>query len=50
MCSPAAAPYFHDGRYPTLQALLADPASGMGDTAALPAQDREDLVAYLRSL
>jgi len=44
------APYFHDGRYPTLEALLADPASGMGHSAQLPAPDRVALAAYLRSL
>jgi DNA-binding beta-propeller fold protein YncE len=44
------APYFHDGRYPTLEALLADPASGMGHSADLPPGDRAALAAYLRSL
>ena len=44
------APYFHDGRYPTLEALLADPASRMGHTASLPEPDRAALAAYLRSL
>jgi mono/diheme cytochrome c family protein len=44
------APYFHDGRYPTLEALLADPASLMGQTASLPEADRGALAAYLRSL
>jgi DNA-binding beta-propeller fold protein YncE len=44
------APYFHDGRYPTLEALLADPASSMGHSASLPEGDRAALAAYLRSL
>jgi mono/diheme cytochrome c family protein len=44
------APYFHDGRYPTLEALLADPASTMGHSAELPPGDRAALAAYLRSL
>ena len=44
------APYFHDGRYPTLEALLADPTSAMGHSASLPAEDRAALAAYLRSL
>lgn len=44
------APYFHDGRYPTLEALLADPGTGMGHAAGLPSLDRAALAAYLRSL
>jgi mono/diheme cytochrome c family protein len=44
------APYFHDGRYPTLEALLADPASKMGHVERLSALDRSALAAYLRSL
>ena len=44
------APYFHDGRYDTLEALLADPTSAMGHTASLPEGDRAALAAYLRSL
>jgi len=44
------APYFHDGRYATLEALLADPESSMGHSASLPAEDRAALAAYLRSL
>jgi DNA-binding beta-propeller fold protein YncE len=44
------APYFHDGRYKTLEALLADPGSIMGQSALLPASDRAALAAYLRTL
>jgi mono/diheme cytochrome c family protein len=44
------APYFHDGRYETLEALLADPTSIMGNTASLGDADRRALAAYLRSL
>ena len=43
-------PYFHDGRYRTLEALLADERSGMGQTRDLSTRDRELLLAYLRSL
>lgn len=44
------APYFHDGRYSTLEALLEDPASKMGHADRLSVQDRAALAAYLRSL
>jgi mono/diheme cytochrome c family protein len=44
------APYFHDGRYGTLEILLADPESKMGHSAALSEADRAALSAYLRSL
>jgi DNA-binding beta-propeller fold protein YncE len=44
------APYFHDGRYPTLEALLADPGNGMGHAATLPSLDRAAIAAYLRTL
>ncbi|MFO0548851.1 MAG: c-type cytochrome [Polyangiaceae bacterium] len=44
------APYFHDGRYLTLEDLLADPDSKMGTSAALPASDRDALAAYLETL
>jgi hypothetical protein len=44
------APYFHDGRYATIEALLADPTSRMGDLSTLSAGDRAALAAYLRSL
>ncbi len=43
-------PYFHDGRYQTLRALLADTQHGMGDTASLEPADFEALLAYLESL
>jgi mono/diheme cytochrome c family protein len=46
----STAPYFHDGRYGTLEALLADPASTMGRSATLSPDDRAALAAYLRSL
>jgi hypothetical protein len=44
------APYFHDGRYPTLEELLADDKSTMGHSASLPEGERAALAAYLRSL
>jgi hypothetical protein len=44
------APYFHDGRYASLEELLADPDSRMGKTAKLADGDRAALAAYLRSL
>ncbi len=44
------APYFHDGRYATLEALLADRTSHMGQPGALTVADRADLLAFLRSL
>lgn len=43
-------PYFHDGRYPTLEAMLADPRSGMGETRDLSAAEQASLLAFLRSL
>lgn len=43
-------PYFHDGRYPTLEALLADETRKMGHTRHLSEADREALVAYLETL
>ncbi|MEJ7735297.1 MAG: c-type cytochrome, partial [Polyangiaceae bacterium] len=46
----ASAPYFHDGRYPTLDALLSATDSGMGHTAHLDARDRRALRAYLETL
>jgi cytochrome c553 len=44
------APYFHDGRYATLEDLLADPLSEMGTTASLSPREREALLAFLGSL
>ncbi|MBN4059052.1 c-type cytochrome [Endomicrobium sp. AH-315-J14] len=44
------APYFHDGRYPTLLAMLRDPKSQMGDTSQLSNDDILALETYLRSL
>jgi mono/diheme cytochrome c family protein len=45
-----SAPYFHDGRYPTLLDLLRDPASKMGRSSQLSDDDRRALAAYLESL
>ena len=44
------APYFHDGRYATLDELLSDRNSEMGPIGALSADEREALKAYLGSL
>lgn len=44
------APYFHDGRYATLRALLADGSTMMGHTQHLDARELAALEAYLRSL
>lgn len=44
------APYFHDGRYPTLRALLLDSDGKMGRTKHLAEADLEALEAYMRSL
>jgi hypothetical protein len=48
------APYMHDGCAPTLEARLTDPVCGGGDrhgrTSTLTAAERDDLVAYLRTL
>lgn len=46
----ATGPYFHDGRYPTLEALLADPSSQMGNTSRLSPQEQTSLKAFLESL
>ncbi len=43
------APYFHDGRYPTLDALLRDPRHRMGDLTGVGADDRAALVAFLET-
>ena len=44
------APYFHDGRYATLEALLDDNLDRMGSTSQLSRDDRSALLAFLRSL
>jgi DNA-binding beta-propeller fold protein YncE len=44
-----SAPYFHDGRYATLDELLRK-NERMGDTKSLSADDRAALEAYLRTL
>ncbi len=43
-------PYFHDGRYESLEALLSDPSSKMGKTHRLEEGDRKALAAFLRTL
>jgi cytochrome c peroxidase len=43
-------PYFHDGRYKTLQQLLTDADRKMGHTAQLSGDDLQSLESYLRSL
>lgn len=45
-----SAPYFHDGRYTSLDELLADPATGMGTHADLDTEDRAALAAFLATL
>ncbi len=47
-----SAPYLHDGRAPTLRAVLVDenPADQHGVTSPLTAAEVDDLIAYLRSL
>ena len=44
------APYFHDGRYPSLTALLTSTKKTMGHTAQLTDHERGALEAYLRTL
>ena len=44
-----SAPYFHDGRYATLEELLRKNEK-MGNTKSLSSDDREALEAYLRTL
>ena len=43
------APYFHNGRYDTLEALLAGTDGTMGHTSQLSKSDRAALLAYLRT-
>jgi len=45
-----SAPYFHDGRYATLEALLEGSDGTMGSTKELSTADKQALVAYLRTL
>lgn len=45
-----SAPYFHDGRYATLEALVDGCDGEMGATAHLSSADKSALVAYLRTL
>jgi cytochrome c peroxidase len=44
------APYFHDGRYATLDDVLTAPDHAMGKSTHLTRQDRAALVAYLETL
>jgi mono/diheme cytochrome c family protein len=44
------APYFHDGRFATLDDLLASSDHAMGETLHLSRADRDALVAYLEQL
>jgi DNA-binding beta-propeller fold protein YncE len=43
-------PYFHDGRYATLEQLLDSNYDAMGETTQLNEPDRRALLAFLRSL
>jgi mono/diheme cytochrome c family protein len=45
-----SAPYFHDGRYATLEQLLEKTKGSMGSTEPLSTDDRDALAAYLRTL
>jgi mono/diheme cytochrome c family protein len=45
-----SAPYFHDGRYASLDALVAGVDGTMGHTAQLSPDDRAALLAYLETL
>lgn len=44
------APYFHDGRFPTLLAMLEGTDGKMGHSAHLSGGEKDALVAYLESL
>jgi DNA-binding beta-propeller fold protein YncE/mono/diheme cytochrome c family protein len=44
------APYFHDGRYASLRALLEHTQGAMGQKKRLSARERDALEAYVRSL
>jgi mono/diheme cytochrome c family protein len=43
-------PYFHDGRFESLAALIDQNADRMGKTAQLSAEEKKALVAYLETL
>jgi CxxC motif-containing protein (DUF1111 family) len=43
-------PYFHDGRYATLEQLIDLNYDAMGETSKLTEPDRRALIAFLRSL
>jgi cytochrome c peroxidase len=43
-------PYFHDGRYRSLDDLLSDKTSKMGETSSLSGEDQSAMRAYLESL
>ena len=45
-----SAPYFHDGRYGSLEQLLDKSDGKMGSTSSLSSEDKGALVAYLRTL
>ncbi len=45
-----SAPYFHDGRYASLDELLAKTDGTMGTTKSLSPEDKKALVAYLKTL
>jgi mono/diheme cytochrome c family protein len=44
------APYFHDGRYPTLRDLLTRSEGPMGAARKMPAEDIDALESFVRSL
>lgn len=46
----ATAPYFHDGRYATLEELLDDNLDRMGQTSHLSRDDLRAIAAFLRTL
>ncbi len=46
----ASAPYFHDGRYPTLEALVDNNLDRMGQTSVLTKDDKRALITFLRTL
>jgi cytochrome c peroxidase len=45
-----SAPYFHDGRYRTLEDLLSRTSGRMGSSKNLSPDDRAALVAFLHSI